>query len=255
MSGRPLVLQAVIPPARLIDGNSEEQCPSGPTLQKELACTPFVVFTMQRSSSTEAMEFFNKSPSFGVAFEAFNFGQTQSGFKLAKELGLSIDKAKNISFATPMQWAMMVFESLQRSFERGKPCAVGFKCMGPGVDEARCKFLWFEPKLKKIILERKDTYDQWFSKERACWTGDWGTNPEKHKDDAEELARKKAKQGEYCNMPFDKFRKQKLEYFHDIRACLRNTGQTHLDVAMEDFIDPSKTDQIQQEMRDFILTP
>jgi len=205
-----------------LDDASESWMHSSPDVDEDLThrCTRFVVLTMQRSGSTYMMD--RLKHAFGnnlrMGWEAMNTDPSQSGSRLLAQLKLANqsetrETKKNIlQNLGAKKWATKVFEHFEEALTADGNCAVGFKMMGPQVDDFSVDDsleLLRDPTVRKLVLFRRNTTAQWFSAQRACWFNDFGSHNRALDQSSETrlLTVERLKRGELCSCSPDYFTK------------------------------------------------
>jgi hypothetical protein len=233
-------------------------------------CDHFVILSMQRSGSREAEKILNNdqllSASMRVEGEYFNFGkgpEDQPGASLADSLKVTPDEVRRHGV---QWWSQKVFESLEQVqlqlHGAQSPCAVGFRAFenpdvygSPNVKHTMVDFVFNhdelkplleDSKVKKIILERRNTTAQWFSLQRACRFGDWSDH-HGHDEFSEQLERIK-QCGKCCGPPVVAnkalFHQTKHDMYRRWYNFLDRTSQPYVSIKTEDLdtlaADPSQ---------------
>jgi len=187
--------------------------------QAKSKCVHFIVLTMQRSGSTWLLDHLPKAMlgQARVTWEAFNAMKGQAGSQLLALAGLvksgqtAMEHEAMMHSVGARRWATYVWHHLENSTAAWlgppltEPCAVGFKMMGPEVDtfsQKQSEELLMDPKVKKIVLDRRDTYAQWLSRQWACWSNDFSSHKngsDYGKDfDWKRWTELRASRGEFC---------------------------------------------------------
>jgi hypothetical protein len=241
-------------------------------------CVPYVVLTMQRSGSTWLQRELPKALAGHVrsSWEAFNVRDHQSGAEFLASAGLTArtsnphQRTQALHKMGAMRWAQYVWRNVEASKDPWvgppleSPCAVGFKVMGPDVDAFSLhdtESLLADPRVKKIILDRRSTRDQWLSRQWACWSNDYsshkagsanptkGSRPMLFAKHGVDFARMKedgswknwvedrVREGKYCkcgrSTELLAFKASKSKMYNAWRLVLRRTQQTWLELQTE----------------------
>jgi len=238
-------------------------------------CDHFVILSMQRSGSREAEKILNDDPSISASMrcegEFFNFDEGQPGRTLADSLKVTTDEVRRHGVRW---WSQKVFEYLEQVqlelHGAQSPCAVGFRAFeNPDVygspdlqhtmdfafNYEEMKPLLEDSAVKKVILERKNAKDQWFSNQRACRFGDMSDHHgHDSNSDQLDLIVEKALEGAFCGPQiianYTRFKQVKLYMYNRWRFVLNNTHQSYITVETED-LDKLKADPSQ--LREFVF--
>eukprot|EP00403_Amphidinium_massartii_P007709 CAMPEP_0178386538 /NCGR_PEP_ID=MMETSP0689_2-20121128/8614_1 /TAXON_ID=160604 /ORGANISM="Amphidinium massartii, Strain CS-259" /LENGTH=267 /DNA_ID=CAMNT_0020006883 /DNA_START=154 /DNA_END=957 /DNA_ORIENTATION=- len=210
-------------------------------------CARFLILTMQRSGSTAVMNRLDKEKQISIGYEGFNLhSRTQWGGQEMDRRGLDQETIQKMG---PLAWANILFDKLeQKQREKqsnsavgaNQSCAVGFKLMGPRVDFcSNVSDLLRKTEIKKIILERTDTYSQWYSKQRGCWTEDYDSHVGKFANTSKAqqslaVVQKALQEGKVCGGPemaYIPYSTRKNALYSHWRQELQ--GQTYLETRTE----------------------
>jgi hypothetical protein len=151
------------------------------------------------------------------------------------------------------------------------PCAVGFRVFeNPDVYESNdtwgrdfafnydeLKPLLEDRTVKKIILERTNTEDQWLSVQRACWFHDMTDHHERdaHRDQ-QRMVSERAQNGVFCGGPkianFTTYKQTKDRMYRRWHHYLDSDYQPYIAIKTED-LDKLKADP--SELQQFLLPP
>jgi len=192
-------------------------------------CLSFLILTRQRSGSSWLCDQLNKryqhkSVPFHVGHEGFNLADGFLGGEVAHQLitsGEVVSKGK-IKARGPKKFAHSIFDHLAQ--ELTPPCLVGFVMMGAPFDEFVHKEtfpLLEKTSIRKVLLKRENTTEQWISHETACWFGDWnGKGASDHVGHLKE-ARERLQRGETCDgKSLETFQRNKDEQYNEWKSML-----------------------------------
>lgn len=199
-------------------------------------CSMFVILTMQRSGSTWLAKHLNERVQFHVGHEGFNLGNLQLGGEVAHQFGL---KHIDIKRMGAKKFAQKVFDYVAK--EATLPCLVGFVMMGTSADtfvHNETRGLLAKHSIRKVLLKRENTTEQWISHETACWFGDWNGKASQISDHIGHLkeARERLQRGESCDgRSLEKFQRQKDTQYSEWKTMLGD--QNFIEVTTEDLGD------------------
>jgi len=193
---------------------------------REPKCEMFLILTMQRSGSTWLAHQLNKRVQFHVSHEGFNLGNL--GGVVAHQLGLQPAAIRRMG---AKKFALKVFDYLAK--EATPPCQVGFAMMGTSADMfTHNETLGLLEKwvIRKVLLKRENTSEQWISHETACWFGDFSPHSTRS-DHIEHLkeARERLQRGETCDgRSLEKFQRKKDAQYSEWMTALGDQPRIEL---------------------------
>jgi len=204
-----------------------------------------------------------------ATWEAFNLKDKQAGNTLLSLTGLvgskedTSDRQNMLNYLGAYRWANVVWNHLETATDAwlGPPleeqCAVGFKMMGPEVDNfglRQTEEVLRDPQIKKIMLVRGDTYAQWLSRQWACWSNDYGSHTKNLTDlkgqgnfDWKEWTEARIQAGELCKCGYASQLETYTTFKDDVFKTWREemNGQEFLELYTENLSDEDLFERIQ----------
>ena len=187
-------------------------------------CKRFVVVSTQRSGTTSLSNSIVESGAYYIS-EATNCG-ANTKFECRVN--------GNIAQFAMKTWNNL--ESIALSESLSSSCTVGFSVLADAtsgcyvrinpknnpIKSKMCPASLFAPLFllgaKVVVLERRDIRSKWFSHERACITGDWGSkNGKTNRTDSFRVATEYLKTHDYCANPFDAYKYHHTQFYNVLR--------------------------------------
>jgi len=213
-------------------------------------CLSFLILTRQRSGSSWLCDQLNKryqhkSVPFHVGHEGFNLADGFLGGEVARQLIASGEAVSNEQtiHRGPKKFAHRVFDHLAQDLT--PPCLVGFFMMGAYDDVFFHKEtlpLLEQTSIRKVLLKRENTTEQWISHETSCWFGDWnGKGTSDHVGHLKE-ARERLQRGETCDgQNLETFQRKKDEQYNEWKSMLGDQNVTEI-----------STEQLDRQINDLV---